>query len=174
MAISLMQKIRLVLRGWSRRREEREKEFLQRNVGWGSGGQAIPPVQHVPATGQIASRPQSIDIEGLQAAYLDGSGLIAYYLDAESGEVMERRDETPVDATRYKRVPARGSEDADRRAFIETLEPSRTRQELMKNVASANFRSVLASDRTTERAWFNFRNARATAAIKAWLKTMSS
>jgi hypothetical protein len=40
----------------------------------------------------------------------------------------------------------------------------------MKNVASANFRSVLASDRTTERAWFNFRNARATAAIEAWLK----
>ena len=168
-----MQKIRLVLRGWSRRREERETEFLQRNVGWGNISGAPPP-SAAPADVVAGPPLKAIDIEGLQAAYLDGSGLIAYYLDAESGEVMERRDETPVDATRYKRVPARGSEDADRRAFIETLEPSQTRQELMKNVASANFRSVLASDRATERAWFNFRNARATAAIKAWLNTMSS
>ena len=35
-----------------------------------------------------------------------------------------------------------------------------------------NFRSVLASDRNAERAWYNFRNDRATAAIEAWLKKL--
>ena len=65
---------------------------------------------------------------------------------------------------------AEGAEDDDRRSFIETLEPSDTRLALMKSVAGASFRSVLASDRATERAWYNFRNSRATAAIEQWLK----
>jgi hypothetical protein len=170
-AVSLMQKIRLVLRGWSRRREEKEKEFLRRNVSWGnlSGAPVSSPAR---AAGDSGAPLKTIDLEGLQAAYLDGSGLIAYYLDVETGEVVERRDQATLDASRYKRVPVRSSENDERRAFIETLEPSRTRELLMKSVASATFRSVLASDRTAERAWYNFRNARATAAIESWLKKL--
>ena len=33
---TLMQKIRLAFRGWQRRREESEKEFLTRNASWGA------------------------------------------------------------------------------------------------------------------------------------------
>ena len=174
MAVSFVQKIRLALRGWSRRREEGEQEFLRRNTGWGVG-QAPSPVQAqvqtpAPESGQARAPVLHIDLDGLQAAYLDGSGQIAYYLDTETGEVIDSRDGAVLDATRYKRVPMRNSEDDDRRAFIETLDPSDIRLALMKNVASANFRSVLASDRATVRAWYNFRNTRATAAIEQWLK----
>jgi hypothetical protein len=169
-AVSLMQKIRLVLRGWSRRREEKEKEFLRRNVQWGA---SVAPPTPAASGGEIAGAPlKTLDLEGLQAAYLDASGQIAYYLDITTGDVVESRDGATFDANRYKRVPMRTSENDDRRAFIDTLEPSDTRALLMKSVASTNFRSVLASDRTTERAWYNFRNARATAAVEAWLKKL--
>lgn len=175
-----MQKIRLVLRGWSRRREEdearKQEEFLRRNMGWG----AVPPAATAPTapattTKATAAPLKTADLEGLQAAYLDASGLIAYYLDVESGEVVDVRDGAAMDAARYKRVPTAvdRSEMDERRAFIETLEPSSTRQLLMKSVATANFRSALASDRATERAWYNFRNSRATSAIETWLKTLS-
>jgi hypothetical protein len=40
----------------------------------------------------------------------------------------------------------------------------------MKSVATPTFRTVLASDRNVERAWYNFRNDRAIAAIEEWLK----
>ncbi len=162
MAISLIQKIRLVLRGWSRRREEKEQEFLRRNTNWG-GGQASAPVR---------AQKNTVDMDGLQAAYLDGSGQIAYYLDVETGEVIEKRDSSPMNANRYKRVPSGGGDVAERRAFIETVAPSHMRDLLMKSVNSPTFRSVLANDRTLERAWYNFRNARATAAIEEWLKTI--
>src|SRR6266508_606243 len=159
-ATSFMQKIRLALRGWSRRREEQQSEFLRKNVSWGSVAPPIPAA----SAGEIAGATlKTIDLDGLQAAYLDGSGLIAYYLDVETGDVVERRDQATLDANRYKRVPARTSENDERRALIETLEPSRTRELLMKSVVSANFRSVLAGDRTAERAWYNFRNASASA-----------
>jgi hypothetical protein len=121
MAISLMQKIRLVLRGWSRRREEKEQEFLRKNAAWGGAAGFSPPPD---ALKRVATR--AIDMDGLHAAYLDQSGQIAYYLDVESGEVVERRDGSAMDATRFKRVPAGGSDLAERRAFIDTLEPSGT------------------------------------------------
>ena len=175
MAISFFQKLRLAFRGWSRRREQQEQEFLRRNTNWAQppgGGQAIPPVPPpAPARGQ-AGLPvlHQIDLDGLQAAYLDASGVIAYYLDITNGEVVENRDGTTLDAARFTRVPMRKSEDDDRRAFIETVEAPATKLALMKSVASPTFRSVLASDRATERAWYNFRNSRATAAIEQWLK----
>jgi hypothetical protein len=171
MAISLMQKIRLVLRGWMRRREEKEQEFLRRNTGWGASNGAPAAAAAEPAKAEAPSGGvlKSIDMDGLQAAYLDNSGQIAYYLDFESGEVVEKRDGSLMDGTRYKRIPSGGGDIAERRAFIETLEPSDMRLLLMKSVNSPTFRSVLASDRSLERAWYNFRNDRATAAIEAWL-----
>ena len=161
-----MQKIRLALRGWMRRREQSEEEFLRRNANWGTTAAPAPP--------RAAAVRKSIDMDGLQAAYLDGSGQIAYYLDIESGDVVESRDGASMDAARYKRVPAGGGDADERRAFIETIEPSHTRDALMKAVNSPAFRSVLASDRTIERAWYNFRNARATAAIEKWLESVTS
>ena len=169
MAISLMQKIRLAFRGWSRRREEKEQEFLQKNAAWGGGAAAVPG----PPPREDARRSTAqIDLDGLHAAYLDGSGQIAYFLDVETGEVVEQRGGTQMDAARFKRVPAGEGGIAERRAFIDTLEPSATRDLLMKSVNTPAFRTALASDRTTERAWYNFRNDRAIAAIEAWLKKL--
>lgn len=172
-----MQKLRLVLRGWSRRREEagkrKQEEFLRRNMSWGAApAPAAPEPKSPPAAVPRLAQLPPIDMEGLQAAYLDASGRIAYYLDIESGEVVESRDSAPMDPARYKPVPARGqrSEIDERRAFIETLEPSSTKQMLMKSVGSPAFRTVLASDRALERAWYNFRNSSATAAVEEWLR----
>ena len=67
-----MQKIRLVFRGWKRRREEREKEFLTRNAAWG----AAPPA--AAATAPAKRRTFAIDTEGLTVAYLDDSGQLAH------------------------------------------------------------------------------------------------
>ena len=175
MAISFFQKIRLALRGWSRRREQegkrKQEEFLRRNVKWGAQPAPPPPRVQVAGGSPASLKTIAVDLEGLQAAYLDGSGVIAYYLDVESGEVIETRDGATLDAARFKRVPPRAAEIDDRRAFIETLEPaSSVRMLLMKSVGSPAFRSVLASDRTTERAWFNFRNDRATKAVEEWLR----
>ena len=176
MAVSFFQKIRLAFRGWSRRREQREQEFLRKNTGWAtqptSGGQAPSPVQ--PDAKWTGGAPvlHQIDLDGLQAAYLDASGVIAYYLDIANGEVVENRDGSTLDATRFKRVPMRKSDDDDRRAFIETVEAPAAKLALMKSVASPAFRSVLAGDRAIERAWYNFRNSRATAAIEQWLKQL--
>ena len=166
MAVSFFQKIRLALRGWSRRREQQEQEFLRRNTNWAP----IAAAAAVQAPQKSVTPLRTVDLDGLQAAYLDASGVIAYYLDADSGEVIENRDGTTLDASRFKRVPMRKSEDDDRRAFIETVESQPIKLALMKSVASPTFRSVLASDRATERAWYNFRNSRATAAVEQWLK----
>src|SRR5512138_2175589 len=93
MAISLLQKIRLALRGWSRRREEKLQEFLQKESG--RLGRDERPSRPVTADGRDdrrlpAGRPLSvIDLDGLHAAYLDQSGQIAYYLDVETGDVVE-------------------------------------------------------------------------------------
>jgi hypothetical protein len=170
---TLMQKIRLALRGWSRRREEKLQQFLEKESGRpGRSDRPSRPVASVDAggEGQPSGRlVSSIDMDGLHAAYLDGSGQIAYYLDVETGEVVEHRDATVPEAMRYKRVPAGGGDIAERRAFIETLEPSPARTLLMKSVNTAAFRTALANDRATERAWYNFRNDRAIEAIDAWL-----
>ena len=166
-----MQKLRLAFRGWSRRREEQQAEFLQRNATWGKPADAPAPTRHPPP----ATRSVSIDRDGLQAAYLDNSGKIAHFLDVESGEVVEfgaaeSRPEVTGDAARYRRVPARttASEDEDRRAFVEALEPPM--RDKLAIAAEADFRRIIATDRAIERAWYNFKNDRALAAIEAWLR----
>src|SRR5258706_13021529 len=80
---TLMQKIRLVFRGWQRRREEREKEFLTRNAGWGTAPAAAAPPSR--------ERSFAVDIEGLTVAYLDDSGQLAHFLDTEDGEIVDLR-----------------------------------------------------------------------------------
>ena len=156
---TLMQKIRLAIRGWSRRREEAEKEFLARNT-W-SVGRSQPPAP------EAGAATHAIDTEGLTVAYLDDSGRIAYYLDTESGEVVDVRDGSALAPPRYRRVPARSEQtDAeDRRAFAASHEA------LAQSVGSAEeFRRALSGDRALERAWYNFKNDRAIAAIEEWLK----
>lgn len=170
---TFMQKIRLALRGWQRRRDEREKEFLTRNAGWG------PAVPSVAATPQPKTRTFDIDTEGLTVAYLDDSGQLAHFLDTEDGDIIDLRvaelsAHPELVAPRYRRVPSRSekSEAEDRRAFIATLDPSPAREALARSVDTDTFRSTLASDRTIERAWYNFRNDRAIAAIEAWIETL--
>ena len=53
---TLMQKIRLVLRGWSRRREEKQRAFLSQNAGWGAA--LTPQAMRPPSEGPL-------DLEGL-------------------------------------------------------------------------------------------------------------
>jgi hypothetical protein len=162
---TLMQKIRLALRGWNRRREERDREFLAKNAGWGSGA---------PAPSPAASRPTTqIDIDGLTVAYLDDSGQFQHYLDVETGEVIDTRESLTGD--RYRAIPARTahSEVEDRRVFIASLEPSETRNRLAASIGMAEaFRKALADDRNIERAWYNFKNDRAIAAIGNWLRDL--
>jgi hypothetical protein len=161
-----MQKIRLVLRGWNRRREEKEKEFLAKNA-W-SGGQP-PPAVRSPAQGQPGAAVLHIDLEGLTVAYLDDSGQIQHYLDVETGDVIDTRE--PLTGARYRRVPSRQSDADDRRAFIATLEDSGARARLTN---AQSFRSELARDRALERAWYNFRNDSAIEAIDMWLREVGA
>jgi len=179
MAISLMQKIRLGLRGWMRRHEgsadARNADFLKRNATW-----AAPP----PAAAQaVAANAQSkIDLEGLQVAYLDDSGQIEHYLDTASGEVIDipSAQGAAVKLARenpgLRRVPARSeaSDAEDRAAFVEAMDPAKLREELRRALgmpdAAREFRQVLARDRSAERAWYNFKNDRAIAVIEKWLE----
>src|SRR5436189_2091819 len=110
---TLLQKIRLAFRVWSRRREDAQKEFLARNATWGTPAAAAPVAPPKTASG-------TIDMEGLVVAFLDDSGVIAYYLDTESGDVVDVRDGAMMTAPRYRRVPARNeaSDAADRRVFV--------------------------------------------------------
>lgn len=174
MALTWFQRLQVAFRGWSRRRDEaarqRDEESLRRNVTWGKlPSAAAPSASTAPASAR------SIDLEGLQVAYLDDSGQIAWYLDADSGDVIEARDaptQTDIEKSpRFHRVPSRSEEsDAeDRRAFIETLEPSRMRQSLSMTLDAHDFRKIVAGDRAVERAWYNFKNQRATSAIESWL-----
>lgn len=168
MAISFFQKMRLMLRGRARRRDERDQEFLQRNVSWVApkpAAVAARPAPQKPATG--------VDREGLQVAFLDDSGRIFYYLDALTGEVVEHRDgEASPDVARFKRVPRRSleSDAADRQKFITSLDPSAMRDRLALATDGVAFRRILSEDRALERAWYVFKNDAATAAIDAWLK----
>ena len=150
-----MQKIRLVLRGWNRRREERDREFLAKNAAWtpasaGAGG--LKP----------ASTQKQVDMDGLTVACLDGSGQLAHYLDIETGDVIDTRE--AISGDRYRRIPSQ-SESADREVFLAALDDSGARARLK----SGDFRNELARDRKLERAWYNFRNDRAIAAIEQWL-----
>lgn len=153
---TLFQKIRLAIRGWNRRREEANQAFVQRNT-W-----SVPNVEQASAR----STDSAIDTEGLVCAFLDDSGRIVYYLDTETGDVVDVRDGSELAPPRYRRVPARSeqSEAADRRTF------AMKHQTLLSSVGSAeNFRDALRGDRALERAWYNFKNDRAIAAIEQWL-----
>ena len=164
MAITLMQKIRLWWRGSSRRREERDRDFLAKNASWGSAAAAAPAPQPPPKT---ATHPETVDRDGLLSAYLDQSGKIAYYLDMESGEVIEVRDGRPLAAPRHRRAPTQ-SDDEDRSAFLATLDDA-ARQSV---AAAPSFRAWLATNRTLERAYYNFKVRRATEAIEEWLESI--
>src|SRR5687767_3345842 len=121
MALSLWQRIRLGFAGWLRRRdqegERRKKEFLQRN-SWSPAGAAVPETAAAPAS---ATRSR-LDMDGLQVAWLDRSGRIEYYLDLESGEIVELAPDSSGgvrgEGARYRRVPGRspGSDAAARAA----------------------------------------------------------
>ena len=153
---TLMQKIRLALRGWSRRREERDREFLAKNA-WSPGLSRAEPQ---PAE---AGAPSQFDMDGLTVACLDSSGQLSHYLDIETGDVIDTRETMTGD--RYRRIPSQ-SESADREAFLAALEDSGARARLK----SGDFRNELARDRKLERAWYNFRNDRAIAAMERWLR----
>jgi len=164
-----MQKIRLAFRGWQRRREESEKEFLTRNASWG----AAPAVAATPAKTPMFA----IDMEGLTVAYLDDSGQLAHFLDTSDGEIVDVpiADASTYASPRYRRIPSRSANaDAeDRRAFIASLDASPSRDALARSSDADSFRRALSADRTLERAWYNFRNDRAIAAIEAWLDSSS-
>jgi hypothetical protein len=171
---TLMQKIRLAFRGWQRRREEREKEFLSRNATWG----AIAP--KVNAAAPAKARTFAIDTEGLTVAYLDDSGQLVHFLDVADGEIVDLRvaelsAHPELCEPRYRRIPSRSekAEAGDRQAFIASLDPSPAREALARSIDSDGFRRALAADRTIERAWYNFRNDRAIAAIEEWISTFS-
>jgi len=154
---TLFQKIRLAIRGWNRRREEANQEFVNRNT-W------TPP-----SVGRASARPVDetpIDMEGLTVAFLDDSGRIAYYLDTETGEVVDVRDGSTLAPPRYRRVPTRSEQShaEDRKVFAakhEVLAPCVGSPEA--------FRQTLSKDRTLERAWYNFKNDRIIATIEEWL-----
>ena len=161
-----MQKLRLAWRGWQRRREEAEREFVAKNAGWGAAGPAPSPAAPARPPAQTG-----VDLEGLQVAYLDDSGRIVYYLDTEQGEVIEARDGETYAPPRYRRVPRRSaaSDAADQREFVATLEDSALKTALRAAKDPAEFRRVLSEDRKLERAWYVFKNDRANAAIESWL-----
>jgi hypothetical protein len=147
MAITLLQRVRLWWRGSQRRRED----FVAQNTTWAPRSETAAP-----RVAQTFLSVPDVDREGLQSAYLDQSGAIHYYLDVESGDVLESRIE--LTDPRYARVPTQ-DDAADREAFL-------------KDHAVANaesFRAAIAKDRALERAWYNFKNERA---IAAWLKTV--
>jgi len=158
-----MQKLRLALRGWNRRRDEANKEFLAKNAAW-----ARPE----PAPAQSSRGTTAVDIDGLTVAYLDDSGHFAHYLDTDTGDVIDAAVNQTFAPPRYRRIPQRTaeSESADRRAFVDNLQPSRGRDELARAIGVPEaFRKALSNDRALERAWYSFKNDRAIAAIQKWL-----
>jgi hypothetical protein len=167
---TFLQKIRLGFAGWQRRRDAAQRAFVAQNAGWGT---AAKSAAESPATRAAASR--AIDLEGLQVAFLDDSGQIVYFLDTQSGEVMDVRDGKPLPNPRYRRVPRRtaASEAEDRSAFVAAMEATPLRDALAASAAvAAALRRALSADRGAERAWYNFKNERATQAIGRWLATL--
>ena len=158
---TFLQKIRLALKGWNRRRDERDKEFLAKNAAWG------PTARHAgdPSLRSGSGKAATLDLEGLTVAYLDNSGRTTYYLDTQSGDVIEATN-AQLDSVRYRPLPNQTAGDAERDAFINSLDDVAAREKLKR---AADFRAALATDRTLEKAWYNFRNDRAIAAIERWL-----
>jgi hypothetical protein len=120
-----------------------------------------------------ASSAVEIDLDGLIVAFLDDSGVIAYYLDSESGEVVDVWDGAAYAAPRYRRVPQRSeaSDAADRRAFVETREPGAAREALGRASASRDgFRRGVGEVRGLVRAFYSFKNDRVLRAVEEWLR----
>jgi len=114
-----------------------------------------------------------LDLDGLQVAYLGVA--LAHYLDLETGDILDIPLDAPPpgDASRFRRIPTRTpeSEAEDRRLFIEKIDFSLFRDHLANAMEDAmEFRRVLSEDRRIERAFFNFKNDRATQAIEEWLR----
>jgi hypothetical protein len=180
MAISLLQKIGLAWRGWNRRREQRNAEFLAKQPTWGTPPPPAPPATPGPTATASASSGPDIDREGLQVAYLDDSGSMLHFLDTASGEVLDLPVTSPLcevtgNDARYRPVPTRTpeSEAEDRREFFAILDPGKLRDRLGAALTDATeFRRVLTTERPIERAWYNFKNDRANAAIEQWLRVI--
>jgi hypothetical protein len=168
---TLMQKIRLVIRGWQRRREENDKDFVARNASWTAAPAVVPAAR-------VKPRAFAVDTEGLTVAYLDDSGQLAHFLDTDTGDIIDLRvsdaANSQLNAPRYRRVPSRSvtTEREDRRAFVASLDASPARDALARSAEAESFRRALSTDRTIERAWYNFKNDRAIAVIEAWLETL--
>src|SRR5437660_12475600 len=96
---TFLQKLKLAFRGWARRREESQRDFLAKNTGWGAATAKTPAA--------VTAQGSAIDLEGLQVAFLDESGQIVYYLDTESGDVADVRDGRIMPNPRFRRVPRR-------------------------------------------------------------------
>ncbi len=114
-----------------------------------------------------------LDLDGLQIAYLGAA--LAHYLDLETGDILDIPLDAPApgEASRFLRIPTRTeeSEAEDRRLFVEKVEFSVLRDHLASAVDDPKeFRRVLSEDRRVERAFFNFKNDRATLAIEEWLR----
>lgn len=114
-----------------------------------------------------------LDREGLQVAYLGIA--LAHYLDLETGEIVDLPLDAgpPGSADRFRRVPARTeeSEADDRALFLESKAARPLRDALAGAVSDAHeYRLVLSRDRLVERAFFNFKNDRASQAIEAWIE----
>lgn len=177
MPISLFQKLKLGMHGWSRRRDDeaakRNAEFIEKSTAWARRS----PESKVP--GPESRVRSNIDFDGLQVAYLDDSGRIAHYFDVETGEVHDIRasdamgEQIRVSPDRYRRIPQRSpeSEALDRLKFAASLEKGPIRDSLERAVQDPDeYRRVLAQDRGIERAWYSFKNDRAAEAIDRWLK----
>lgn len=131
----------------------------------------------VTPTVRKSSRTFVVDTEGLTVAYLDDSGQLAHFLDTETGDIEDVRvtdlgANPQLQQPRFRRVPSRSeiAEREDRRAFAASLDASSARDTLARCTDAESFRRALSADRTIERAWYNFRNDRAIAAIEAWLE----
>jgi len=185
MAMTFLQKMRLMFRGWNRRREERTRlrnaAFLERELGAGGAVARSTSIHQ-----EKPPREERFDLDGLQVAWIDDSGAFVRFLDLETGDVVECEEGAEAEierlrsrASRYREVPARSaaSDAEERRLFVERLEP-RMRLRLMAALAGEDgareFRRILSTERRIERDWYNFRNDRAIAAIQEWLATHES
>jgi hypothetical protein len=113
-----------------------------------------------------------LDREGLQVAYLGIA--LAHFLDLETGEIVDQPldAEAPGPPDRYLRIPGRtaDSEAHDRVLFVESKAARVLRDELEPVLGDAQaFRQVLSRDRFVERAFFTFKNDRASLAIEEWI-----
>ena len=179
MALTFFQKIKLAIRGWSRRSEEssarKKEEFLAREGSWGQ--RPAPPASPPPTAAPRAPAHDAIDREGLQVAFLDDSGQFEHYLDVESGDVLDVRigQGSALDqrSGKFRRIPRRSleSEAADRAVFLDSLEEEADRRALAESVPDARaFRKKLGENRLLEKRWYNFKNDRASEAIEEWLE----